>query len=304
MGSLHRPPEACRAGEVAADRLCQRARQCGALASADTCEAKKVTGLRLQRNGGESAEMSESNVKTYAIVGAAGGIGSALSRRLAAAGARVVLGGRRLEPLEELAEEIGGTALEVDGRDFEQVEQFLAGAAEAGDLKGVVNCAGSILLKPAHLTTRSELDETLATNLTTAFATVRAAAKILRRGGGSVVLIASAAAMVGLPNHEAIAAAKAAVAGLVRSAAATYAGRGIRINAVAPGLVDTPLSARIVENERALEASLRLHALPRVGTPQEVASLIAWLLGSESEWVTGQILHIDGGLAHLKARSA
>ena len=246
---------------------------------------------------------TETSREVYAILGAAGGVGSSLARRLAGAGARVVLGGRHFEPLEQLAQETGGTAVAVDGSDFEAVDRFLDRAAElGGELRGVANCAGSLLLKPAHLTTRSDYDEVFAANLTTAFATVRAGARVLRRTGGSIVLVSSAAATIGLPNHEAIAAAKAAVAGLTRSAAASYAPRQLRINAVAPGLTETPMTSRIVDNERALAGSLQLHPLARVGQPGEVADLIAWLLGPQSGWVTGQVWGIDGGLASLKTR--
>ena len=239
----------------------------------------------------------------YAILGAAGGVGSALARRLTGAGATVMLGGRRLAPLEELAKEIGGTAHEVDGSDFEAVDGFLDRAAELdGELRGIANCAGSLLLKPAHLTTRRDFDDVIGANLATAFATVRSGARVLRRNGGSIVLVSSAAATLGLPNHEAIAAAKAAVAGLTRSAAASYAARDLRVNAVAPGLVATPMTRRIVDNERALAGSLELHPLGRVGQPEEVADLIAWLLGPQSGWVTGQIWGVDGGLATLKTR--
>lgn len=244
--------------------------------------------------------MNDSSSK-FAILGASGGIGSALARRLSAHGHQLALGARRREPLDALAAELRATALEVDGREFEQVDRFLQRAAEElGGLSGVVNCAGSVLLKPAHLTSQQDFEDVVATNLSTAFAVVRAAAKVLRAEGGSVVLISSGAARIGLANHEAIAAAKAGVAALAQSAAATYAGKRIRFNAVAPGLVATDATRRIVENDRALEASLRLHPLGRVGAPEEVAGLIEWLLGPESEWVTGQVLGIDGGLASIK----
>ncbi|MEM7481970.1 MAG: SDR family oxidoreductase [Acidobacteriota bacterium] len=235
----------------------------------------------------------------YAVLAGAGGIGSALCRQLAEGGAKVAVGGRKREKVEALADEIGGLAVEVDGRSFEQVENLLNQAAELGDLVGAANCAGSLLLKPAHLTREEELQDTLDANITTAFALVRAAARSMK-DGGSVVLMSSAAARIGLPNHEAIAAAKGAVEGLVGAAAATYAGRGLRVNAVAPGLVDTPLAARITGNEKALEASRSLHPLGRIGQPEEVAALIAWLLGPDSGWVTGQVWGTDGGLASLK----
>ena len=195
--------------------------------------------------------------QVIAILGGYGGIGSAAARQLAGKGYRLVLGGRDKERLDALATEIGAVGVEVEGRDFQQVQDFVSRAAEEGQLIGVVNCAGSVMLKPAHLTTRADYDDTLDTNLTTAFALVRAAVKELRKQGGSIVLMSSAAANIGLANHEAIAAAKAGVSGLTRSAAATYAGRNIRVNAVSPGLVATAATKRIVENEKALEASLQ-----------------------------------------------
>ena len=243
-------------------------------------------------------DTSESRI--VALLGAYGGIGSALARQLTAGGYRVVLGGRDRAKLDSLASELDTLGVEVDGTDFEQVDQFLGQAAEQGHISGVVNCAGSVMLKPAHLTTRKEYDETIGANLTSAFAIVRAAAKALRRQGGSIVLISSAAARIGLANHEAIGAAKAGVAGLVRSAAASYAGRNIRVNAVAPGLVASGATHRIVDNERALATSVRMHPLGRIGQPDEVARLIAWLLDPRNDWMTGQVIQLDGGLASLK----
>ncbi|NBO93955.1 MAG: SDR family oxidoreductase, partial [Planctomycetia bacterium] len=114
------------------------------------------------------------------------------------------------------------------------------------------------------------------------------------------VLCSSAAARIGLPNHEAVAAAKAGIIGLTLSAAATYAPKNVRVNAVAPGLVRTPLTSRITGSEPALKASLSMHPLGRIGEPSDVASAIEWLLSPTQTWVTGQVIGIDGGLADLK----
>jgi NAD(P)-dependent dehydrogenase (short-subunit alcohol dehydrogenase family) len=159
------------------------------------------------------------------------------------------------------------------------------------------------LLKPAHATSADEWDDVIDTNLRTAFAVVRAVAPAMgRTGGGSLVLMSSAAARLGLANHDAIAAAKAGVTGLARSAAATYAPRNVRINVVAPGLVRTPLAARLTANEASLKASEAMHALGRIGEPDDVAGLIAYLLDPANRWVTGQEFGVDGGLATLRSR--
>jgi NAD(P)-dependent dehydrogenase (short-subunit alcohol dehydrogenase family) len=236
------------------------------------------------------------------ILGAAGGIGSALARRLASAGTRLVLAGRDAARLEALAAETGGMPAAADATKPSEVEAAAAKAVEVfGRLDGLANCAGSILLKPAHLTSEEEWDAVMAANLKSAYAAVRAAARAMT-AGGSVVLVSSAAARLGLANHEAIAAAKAGVIGLTLSAAATYAPKGVRVNAVAPGLVRTPMTARITGNEAALKASTALHALGRVGEPDDVASAIAWLLDPAQSWVTGQVIGVDGGLATLRSR--
>ena len=121
--------------------------------------------------------------------------------------------------------------------------------------------------------------------------------------GGSVVLISSAAAMVGLSNHEAISAAKAGIIGLTLSAAATYASSNIRINAVAPGLVETSLTTSITQNEMSRKYSESMHALGRLGTPEDVARAVIFLLNPENTWITGQILGVDGGLSHIRAKA-
>jgi NAD(P)-dependent dehydrogenase (short-subunit alcohol dehydrogenase family) len=239
--------------------------------------------------------------RTFLILGGAGAIGSAVARRLSAAGHHVVLGGRTEGPLAELADEIGGTAIPLDARDFDQVAAAVDRAKALGTFAGAMNAVGSIELRPASATSRETFDAVIETNLTTAFALVRSAgAALARGGGGSLVLMSSAAGSVGLPNHEAIAAAKGGVEGLTRAAAASLAARGVRVNALAPGLVDTPLAHRITSNEKALAASVSMHPLGRIGTAEEVASLATWLLTDEASWVTGAVLPVDGGMAQVR----
>lgn len=242
-----------------------------------------------------------SDLPTYVILGASGGIGSSLTRRLAKSGCQLYLGARSAAPLKSLAAEVDGVAVPVEATVPGSIEAIIQKAFDdTGRLDGVANCIGSLLLKPAHITTDAEWEQTLALNLTTAFAVVRSAAKRMMKSGGSIALCSSAAARAGLANHEAIAAAKAGVIGLTLSAAATYARYGIRVNCVAPGLVRTPLTASLTGSEAMLKASTAMHPLGRIGEPEDVASGLEWFLSPEQRWVTGQVLGIDGGLADLR----
>jgi 3-oxoacyl-[acyl-carrier protein] reductase len=190
----------------------------------------------------------------------------------------------------------------LDATSFEAVDDVFAQAVKALEhIDGVVNCAGSLLLKSAHLTTQVQYESVIAASLTTAFAVTRAAGKHMA-AGGSVVLISSAAAMEGLANHEAIAAAKAGIMGLMRSAAATYAPANLRFNAVAPGLTETSLTASLTANETARKFSESMHALGRLGTADDVARAIVFLLDPANSWITGQVLAVDGGLSRVRPK--
>lgn len=241
--------------------------------------------------------------RVFLILGAGGGIGSATARAMAARGANLIVAGRPGSALQAIADETGGVPYELDATITAEVGEAVGSAIDTfGHIDGIANCVGSLLLKPAHITTDDEWNNTIATNLTSAFAAVKAGAKAMRAAGGSIVLVSSAAAQIGLANHEAIAAAKGGVVGLARSAAASYARQGIRVNAVAPGLVRTKLTERLTSSPPAEEASLAMHALGRLGEPEDVASAIAWLLDPAQSWVTGQVIGIDGGLGSVRAR--
>lgn len=250
--------------------------------------------------------MSTEKNPVAVIVGGAGGIGSAVARRLAERGCRLILAGRNLQRLEAVAAETGAQAMPLDARDSAAVDALMQSVlSNHGRVDGLVNCAGSILLKPAHQIGDQEFADTIATNLTTAFNLVRAATRLMMKqaGGGSIVLFSSVAARRGLVNHEAIAAAKAGVEGLALAAAASYARFGVRVNCVAPGLTRTELTRALTQNETIAKMSAAMHPLGRIGEPSEVASAICWLLAAEQSWVTGQVIGIDGGLGSVQARS-
>jgi NAD(P)-dependent dehydrogenase (short-subunit alcohol dehydrogenase family) len=213
-------------------------------------------------------------------------------------------GGQLVDELAAGLGEIGAAGTHtLDAREIGAVGDLVEAVhADAGRLDGVAHLVGSLLLKPAHLTSPEEWHDVIATNLTSAFAVVRAAAPRMRERGGSIVLASSAAAQLGLASHEAIAAAKAGVEGLTRSAAATYAATGVRVNAVAPGLTRSRMTARLFASEPQAEASRQLHALGRLGEPADVAGAVAWLLDPATTWVTGQVIGVDGGLARVRTR--
>jgi NAD(P)-dependent dehydrogenase (short-subunit alcohol dehydrogenase family) len=243
---------------------------------------------------------NQGDVPVMLITGGSGGIGQALARRLRAQGCRVVLAARDASRLQAFADGIGAEAVPTDVTVGAEVDALVAGVLERyGRLDGVAHCVGSILLKPLHLTSDDDWARTLHLNLTSAFFVTRAIlAK--HRGAVSIALVSTSAAAVGLPNHEAIAAAKAGLEGLVRSAAATYAARGVRVNAVAPGLVRTPLSARITGSDAAMKTSLALHPIGRIGEPDDVAAMLEHLLHPAHSWITGQVIAVDGGMSRLR----
>lgn len=241
---------------------------------------------------------------SIAILGATGTIGSALARQCVTNGGRILLLGRDFEKLAALSAELEQPFAAFDFATSQELENaLLENSEQCGGYVGLVNCIGSLLLKPAHLTSDDEFRQVCETNLFTSFATVRAGGKVLRVQGGSIVLLASAAAEMGIANHEAIAAAKGGVVGLARAAAATYAPQNIRVNVISPGLVRTQLTRSLWENPATAAASVRLHALGRLGEPEQVASLAAWLLAPQNDWITGQVIGLDGGLSRVQPRA-
>lgn len=226
----------------------------------------------------------------YLVIAASSAIGQALVTSLVAQGDKVFTTARDNSKIQP-------NAL-LDATDFNAVSEVFK---QAGPIDGVVNCAGSLLLKSAHMTSQEQYHAVINASLTTSFATVRAAGAHMK-SGGSIVLISSAAALVGLANHEAIAAAKAGIIGLAQSAASTYANINLRCNVVAPGMTDTPLTAPLITNSLALNASKAMHALDRIGTPDDIARAIMFLLDPKNNWITGQVLAVDGGLSRVRPK--
>lgn len=238
------------------------------------------------------------------VTGASGSIGGAAAEALLAKGWAVALVSRDEARVRELASALGAGAhpYVADTTDPGAIGAAVdAVTRDLGAPTGLVHAVGSTLLKPLHAISDEEFEDVLGVNLRSAFYTLRAFVRAVPRGlPASAVLFSTAATRIGLLNHEAIAAAKGGVDGLVTAAAATYASRGIRVNALAPGLVRSRLTRRLVENEATLRASEAMHPLGRIGDAPDVAALAAFLVSAESSWITGQVIAVDGGLSAIK----
>ena len=238
------------------------------------------------------------------ITGATGAIGSALARRLIARGDAVVLTARDTGRLMDLSRELGGPAFAV-AADVTREESVLAAAAQIeqqfGTPTGLAHCVGSILIRSMAATSASDLEATFGSNFFSAWNVLRTFVRAARqaRTRASAVLVGSVAARVGFPNHEAVAAAKGAVAALALSAAASGAECGIRVNCVHPALTRSGLSARWLATSAQEEKFARLNPSGRIGEGDDTAAAIAYLLSDEANWITGQELGVDGGQSRL-----
>lgn len=228
----------------------------------------------------------------YLIIGASSGIGKALALQLADSGHQVFGTFNHTEvdfdhpsihyhPLNVLDEQLS----------FDFLPETLA---------GVVYCPGSINLRPFERIKPVDFLADYELQVIGAIKTIQAVASTLKKTeNASVVLFSTVAVQTGLPFHAQVAASKGAIEGLTRSLAAEYAPK-IRVNCIAPSLTDTPLAASLVNSEQKREANAQRHPLKRIGTAEDLANMAAFLLSDKASWISGQIMHVDGGYAALK----
>ena len=235
--------------------------------------------------------------KNFILFGSSGGIGSQLAADLNDCKSKLLVGYHHAIPDYGFSVE---KSAPVDASSFESVINFIEEAnAIAGEIHGVVSLPGSVILRPPHLITENDFQKSVNVNLKTAFSVLRACGKIL--DNCSVVFLSTAVTDIGLNNHEMIVAVKAGIESMVKSASLTYATKSLRFNVVAPGLVDTPLTERIVNNSKALEISKKMHPRGRIGSPKDISRMISFLLDPANDWITGQTFRVDGGLSSTKS---
>ncbi|MCE7053206.1 SDR family oxidoreductase [Algoriphagus sp. AGSA1] len=223
--------------------------------------------------------------KNIVIIGGNSGIGKAVAALAKNNGANLFLYSRSGK---------GSNQVDVtdDGMEFLDLPEVI---------DGLVYCPGSINLKPFHRITVENFQSEMNINFFGAVRTLQACLENLKKSGNaSVVLYSTVAVQTGMGFHAGIASAKGAIEGLVRSLAAEWAPISIRVNAIAPSLTDTPLAKQLVSSHEKRSAFDKRHPLGRIGTPEDIAEATCFLLDEKSSWVTGQILHVDGGMSSLK----
>jgi NAD(P)-dependent dehydrogenase (short-subunit alcohol dehydrogenase family) len=238
------------------------------------------------------------------ITGAAGGLGQALVERVHSQipNARIVAVGRSRERLDTIASKVA-LVIEADVSTHEGAQSAVARCVETiGAPTQFAHCVGNIVLSPAARTTEAQYRDVMRANLDSAFFMLSATTAALRSANspGALCFVSTIAAQIGIANHEAVAAAKGGLEAMVRSAAATYAGAGIRVNAVAPGLMETPAAAKFISTPTLREASAKQYPLGTIGSAEEIADVMAWLLSDAARRVTGQIWTVDGGFTAIR----
>lgn len=233
------------------------------------------------------------------VIGATGGIGEALVRRLAAADTPLHLIARNRERLAPLAESVGASAAVADVLDDGALTQAVAAADMGNGIAGLAYCVGSIAIRPLRTTSAGDFLDAYRLNVLGAVTALKAAERGLKAARGAVVLFSTVAVEQGFPNHTVIATAKGAVAALGRALAAEWAPH-VRVNVVAPSLTRTPLAQALVASEQLAQGIAAMHPLPRLGEAEDQAAAAAFLLSAEAAWITGQTLGVDGGRSTLR----
>ncbi|MFP5042638.1 SDR family NAD(P)-dependent oxidoreductase [Parasediminibacterium sp. JCM 36343] len=229
----------------------------------------------------------------YLIIGGSSGIGEQLAVQLSQAGNQVLATYNKNEPKVE--------NLNIQYHHLDVLEETISLDFLPDALVGLVYCPGSINLKPFDRIKPADFEADYKLQVIGAIKIIQAVLPRLKKAeDAAIVLFSTVAVQTGLPFHAQVSASKGAIEGLIKALAAEFAPK-IRVNCIAPSLTDTPLAASLLNNEQKKEANALRHPLKRVGTTADIANMAAFLLSEKASWITGQILHVDGGMSSLKS---
>lgn len=228
----------------------------------------------------------------YLIIGASSGIGKALSLRLADAGHQVYATFNK--------NEINSENPLIKYFQMNVLDENFSIDFLPETLNGLIYCPGSIKLRPFERIKPVDFTNDYILQVVGAIKTIQTVAPKLKRSeNAAIVLFSTVAVQMGLPFHSQISASKGAIEGLTKALAAEYAPK-IRVNCIAPSLTDTPLAASLLSSEEKKEANAQRHPLKRIGKPDDIANMAEFLLSPKASWITGQIMHVDGGMSAIK----
>ncbi|MBN8530697.1 MAG: 3-oxoacyl-[acyl-carrier-protein] reductase [Alphaproteobacteria bacterium] len=234
--------------------------------------------------------------KTALVTGASGGIGSAVAKALAAQGAKLALSGTRADALQHLASEIGGVALPCDLSSPEAVDALIPQAETALGQVDILICNAGLTKDGLALRMKlEEWDQVLRVNLSATFQLNKAALKgMLKRRAGRIINMASVVAVMGNPGQANYCASKAGMIGMTKSLAQEVASRNVTVNCIAPGFIETAMTGALTEDQKS--RITQNIPLGRMGAASDIAAAAVFLASEEAAYITGQTLHVNGGL--------
>lgn len=231
-------------------------------------------------------------MKNYLIIGGSGGIGMALAKQLAQSGNNVIATYNKNEPVQ-----VGSN---IRFHQLNVLDDTITLDFLPDELSGIIYCPGSINLRPFERIKPIDFEIDYKLQVIGAIKIIQAVLPKLKKAeNASIVLFSTVAVQSGFPFHTQVATSKGAIEGLTKALAAEYAPK-IRVNCIAPSLTDTPLAANLLNSDQKKEANAARHPLKRIGTAEDIAHIAAFLLSEKASWITGQIMHVDGGMSSLK----
>ena len=238
-------------------------------------------------------------VKKIIIIGGSGSIGKSIAKDLKNKDYMPVLIARNQDNLENFSKEIDCEYFVCDVLETDKLTKIIKEVGD--DIYGLAYCAGSIDLKPFKLTKEEDFIKSLKINTLGAINAIKACQTSLIKNNGSVLLFSTIAVKQGFVNHSIISTSKGALEGLTLSLAAELS-PNVKVNCIAPSLTESKMSHNLVKNENIKKAIELMHPIPKIGQGSDFASLGSYLLSGENKWITGQILHIDGGRSTLRIK--